>query len=525
MRAAKTHHKSSSVQDAPAIREALEKFLAAARRPAAFDYGDEPLELAADRYILELRGGRVMLEAWDETRNLARRIVSIDQARPGALECTVQRFGGALGKFRLLDLERPQSAARALQAGRQSFAEQFRRMLQRQLPGWEVRTLTSALDLRRSFSALFPRAHLQRGMEHVAALACPDTEAEAAFVTSALLWFDFLRQHLRAEEHLALYLFLPEGAGSLTAHRLRWLTGRPLAPRLFLFNPHGMAGEVDARDLGNIETRVSSQFRAVELQPELAALVSRLAAKSGVACCPEIDGRISIRFRGLEFAHLRDDRSWLGIETRQELRGNWHRIDEFADRLLSLQSAAELPQFSEKHFEAAVRRNLERIDPELLPEPVHGQVLTFAAGARETLDLLAITRTGQLAILELKTAEDLQLPLQALDYWTRIRWHLERGELDALFPGRLLARTAPKLLLVAPALSFHPANEIVLRYFPAEIPVERIGVNSEWEAALRVVMRLAGAEQPISHRSTHKGRNDTRRTGQYQEGDRHPEPA
>jgi hypothetical protein len=135
-----------------------------------------------------------------------------------------------------------------------------------------------------------------------------------------------------------------------------------------------------------------------------------------------------------------------------------------------------------------------------MQDPVHGQLLTFAGGARELIDLLALSSSGRLAILELKTSEDIQLPLQALDYWMRIRWHAERNELAPLFPGRELAPVTPKLLLVAPALSFHPANQIVLRYFSAEIPVQRIGVNSDWESGFRVVLRLAGAEEPISHR-------------------------
>lgn len=505
MRPAKNHHKSSAVQEPAAICAMIEKFLANATSPAAFDYGDEPLALTAGSYSLESRAGRVTIEAWSESRTLSRRIVSVDQMKPGMLECTVQRFGGALGKFRFLDLERPQAAARMLQAGRQSLVEQFRRMLQRQLPAWEIKTATAALDLRRSFSAVFPRAHLQRGTDHVAALACPNTESEAALVTSALLWFDHLRGRLRPEERLALYLFLPEQAGALTAHRLKWLSGRPLHARLFRFNEHGMAGEVDARDLGNVETRVSSEYAPLQLPEDLAGVLFRLRERSGVACCPEIDGGLSIRYHGLEFARVKNGRLWLGIERREEIAaGEWQLIENFADHLTMLGNASELAQFPERHFEGAVRGNLELLDADLIAEPVHGQVLTFAAGTRETLDLLAVSRLGQLTILELKTSEDIQLPIQALDYWARVSWHLERSELDNLFPGRVLARVPPKLLLVAPAFTFHPTNEIVLRYFSPEIPVQRIGVNSDWETTLRVMMRLAGAEQPISHRNAQK---------------------
>ena len=37
------------------------------------------------------------------------------------------------------------------------------------------------------------------------------------------------------------------------------------------------------------------------------------------------------------------------------------------------------------------------------------------------LDLLTLDRNGRLTVIELKADEDLHLPLQALDYWIRVR--------------------------------------------------------------------------------------------------------
>ena len=51
----------------------------------------------------------------------------------------------------------------------------------------------------------------------------------------------------------------------------------------------------------------------------------------------------------------------------------------------------------------------------------------------------------------------------------RVKWHLERGEFSirtAIFQGIPLALVeAPRLLLVAPALEWHPTNEGILKYF------------------------------------------------------------
>jgi hypothetical protein len=390
---------------------------------------------------------------------------------------------------------------------RQNFAEQFRRMLQRQFPGWEVETLSSALDLQHSFSSVFPRAKVTRGGHVLAAMACPDPQDEPALLTFALIWHHHLRSRRRERGHsepghnepgqTSLCLFLPEAAGNLTAHRLRWLTGETLTPRLFRFNAHGSAGEVDPRDLGNLQTRLASLYVPPRLSPETAALLTELKSFEGVGCTPELGGVISVRRHGLEFARLENGRVLLGVETKTDLPpSQFAEVTHFAARLSQLSAA---PHYAERWFESVVRSHMPLLDPDLLANPIHGQVLTFAAGDRDLIDLLALSPSGRLAVLELKVAEDVHLPMQALDYWMRIAWHLERDELRHLFPENFVDHKPPKLLLIAPAMTFHSSNAAVLRYFAPEIEVERIGVNSDWRNGLRVVLRLTGAAVPISH--------------------------
>ncbi len=496
------YHKSSGHNTgggSEALAAAIHTFLSSCRKPAVVDFGDKPLALNPGAFALDCRSGRILLEAWDEKRSLSRRILSIDSSKPGILDCTVQRFGGAKGSLTFLDLDRPQTAARSQRSLRQNFAEQFRRMLARQFPAWEIQSLTAARDLRRSFSSLFPRAHLACGTRHIAALACSSLETEPELLSFALLWFDYLRARLPSSANLSLCLFLPETAGNLTAHRLHWLSSDHLRPQMFRFNEHGMAGEVDPADLGNLDTRLLKTAAPAKLPADLQQLADSLAAISGIGCVPDSAG-YSIRFRGLEFARIADEKVSLGIERKDTIdRIKLGAVGDFAGHLTSLRS---LPAFPERWFETAIRKNLSLLDPELISDPVHGQVLTFAAGERQLIDLLGVTYRGQLSVLELKTEEDIHLPIQGLDYWMRIGWHLERGELGHLFPSVALAKLPPKLLLVAPALSFHPANEIVLRYFRPEIEVERIGVNSEWESDLQIALRLERADVPISHQRT-----------------------
>ena len=83
------------------------------------------------------------------------------------------------------------------------------------------------------------------------------------------------------------------------------------------------------------------------------------------------------------------------------------------------------------------------------------------------------------------------MPLQALDYWMRVKWHLDRREFSAAgyFPALQLQSEPPRLLLVAPALDFHPSNESILRYLSPAIEVERVGVGIEWRKELKVMFR------------------------------------
>ena len=465
--------------------------------------GEEIMPLAAGQYALEIRSEKLWIEVWSETRSVARRLLTMERQATGVLDCTVQRFGGRPGKITFLDLDRPQTAYRSLSGARQSFREQFRRMLFRQFPGWEASSVSCGMDLQRSFSPVFPRARLRRGDRQIAAMACPTLQDEAALLSFALIWHDHVRAHSRQNTATSLCLFVPDTAGCLTSHRLRWLAKEPLCPRVFRFNTHGMAGEVDPEDLGNLDTRVSAHYVAPQLTSELEALLKRLQSLDGVGCCPELSGAISIRSRGLEFARIENGHVLLGIEAKQEVSAcHMEEVERFAVQISAMATSSLSQNSSERWLESCARRNLAVIDPSLLGHPVHGQVLTFAGGDRGLIDLLAISPSGHLAVLELKAAEDIHLPLQALDYWTRISWHAQRSELKHLFPGIEIEPRPPKLLLIAPAMSFHPSNTTVLSYFSPEIDVERIGINADWQKRFRVVMRLQDAEVPVSHRSS-----------------------
>ena len=53
----------------------------------------------------------------------------------------------------------------------------------------------------------------------------------------------------------------------------------------------------------------------------------------------------------------------------------------------------------------------------------------------------------------------------------------------------------PRLLLAAPALRVHPANEPVLRFLSPEVEWELIGLSEHWRRELKIVFRKRGAEE------------------------------
>jgi hypothetical protein len=143
---------------------------------------------------------------------------------------------------------------------------------------------------------------------------------------------------------------------------------------------------------------------------------------------------------------------------------------------------------------------------------MYTQVPALSTGDRGMLDLLTLDRNGRLAVLELKAEEDLHLPLQALDYWIRVRaLNLDRQpaagnqgtrplsafERQGYFPGAEVSPLPPRLLLAAPSLRIHPANEPVLRYFSPEVEWELVALTEHWRSELKVVFRKRSTDPRI----------------------------
>jgi hypothetical protein len=481
---------------------AIEEFLRKARRPALLEPGEEILPLLADSYELGMRGSRLTLQAWDRTRNIVRRITALDAETPGRLELAIERFARRPGRLFLLDLDRPAGAEMGRRSGRLVFRERFRLFLRRQFPEWTLAEISAEADLEHSLSPAYPRAFLKHGQRGWAAIAAPEESDVAGVLTFGLIWLDYLRRRERRIAIEGLALYTPAGAERRVALRIHCLDPQAARFELFSYSSDDAVVRVDPQDHGNLETRLE----VCRTPPDPGEDWREIAALPGVEAVPLIDGRVSLRVRGLEFAEASGALVRFGLHERsQAARARLSEIERLAEELVRARSAdaadREHPlyrQFPEAWLESMVREDLETIDASLDGARVYGQAPTFTAGDRGVIDLLAASRDGRLTVIELKASQDIHLPLQALDYWIRVKWHLDRGEFTPLgyFPGVALARQAPRLLLVSPSLEFHPATEAILAFFSPAIEVTRIGLAVEWRKGLRVMFRLSGAERP-----------------------------
>ncbi|HET8549735.1 MAG TPA: hypothetical protein VFL57_17120, partial [Bryobacteraceae bacterium] len=316
-------------------------------------------------------------------------------------------------------------------------------------------------------------------------------------------WFDYLRARERGIAVDGLAIFVPAGRERGACLRVRWLDSSLAQFRVYAYG-EGHETEIDLHDYGNVDTEVPPRRSPAGGQRSDAdKILDALAAIPEVEIIETSDQARSIRVRGLEFAREREGRLTFGLETkRSAITSNTAELIALA-RQLGYVRAPGAEQHGELYqrqpelwLESQVRRNVSEIDASLRPAPIYGQVPALAGGERGIIDLLATDHCGRLAVLELKATEDPHLPLQALDYWLRVRWHLERDEFTAkgYFPGVQLRKDPPRMLLIAPALNFHPSTDAVLRYFSPAIEVERIGVGMDWRSDLRTMFRIRGSD-------------------------------
>ena len=453
----------------------------------------------------EVRGApeKPLLHLWSEQYNLTRRVLAITDRSEARLALAVERFGRGKPdrlEFVRLDFERP---ARVL--SREEFCERLRRILSEQFPDETVTSLTTSPDLEHSLSGNYARGTLRRGSSEWGVLAVPDGESADTLegsLTFALLWLERLR-HSSRRSVTGLRLIIPKGAPRTVAHRIRALDPK-LPLELYERDPNNETiHKIDARGAGNVDSWLVPYREAqMLLDRALPALDPLIAiAPRAISVHPDVAEReVWLRFRGLPMARWEDGRVFFGLgNAGRELTPVSHPklvqlLKSLETHRSPLASDTRHPLYRsqpERWLEFLVSADVTRIDAALDPRFVYTQVLADTGGEHGILDLLGVTRSGRIAILELKANEHIHLPLQAADYWLRIRHHLEQGAFASYgyFAGLQLQAAPPIVYLVAPALRFHPATDALLRYLAPDLEIVRVGLAENWRGGLRVAMR------------------------------------
>ena len=497
-----------------ALTRTVQEFLSEASGAVVLEDGAVAFDLGQAKYSISGEYNKCLLHLWSVERNTVRRVLDAE-VKNGTLRLAVQRLGQSQPTRLEICRERDRRSPSAKKAARASYEQKLRRTFDRHFPGFAITRLTTAIDLEKSFGPIYARGLVRKGQTGFAVLGVNASETQAsidAALTFGILWLEACR-HSSASKFLVegLHMFVPQGCSALVRERMANLNRAAAKWSLFEFDErHDALVEIDCTDRGNAATRLvhaTNETAALERFAESIARINTILPNCEVAVLSPAE--LAFRWRGLEFARARMGAEAATFRSKQEIVfgvGAEERVLEernwpFFLQLLTAIRDTRHPYGSRQHplfrlrperwLESLVAADVSVIDERLDPRSLYSQVPAFSASDRAMLDVLTTTHDGRLAVLELKADEDIHLPLQGLDYWSRVEWHHSRGEFPRFgyFPGGELSIEKPLLYLVAPALHVHPATDVLLRYISPEIEWEFVGIDERWREGIKIVFR------------------------------------
>jgi hypothetical protein len=461
--------------------------------------------LSALSWEVRGRGEKPLLHLWSSQHNLTRRVLAITDQSEERLALAVERFGRS--RPDRLEFVRVAVERSARDQSREEFCRWIEALCATQFPDDVAESFSIRQDLEHSLSGNYARGVLKaRNRTSWAILAAPENESSSnagRCLTFALLWLERLRSFHGRGPIAGVRLLLPKENVPAMAHLLPAISPN-LPMEIYEYDRSRETVEkINPSSLMNISSWLvpvrETQSLLDRVRSELESVTS--LAPSRITLHPSVPLRqICLRFRGLSFARWEDGKVFFGApDSREELTSSnqlalkqlLHELEIRRHPLASDVMHSLFRAQPERWLETLVREDVTRIDAALNPQFAYAQVLANAGGDHGILDILTVTRSGRLAILELKATEFLNLPLQAADYWLRIKRHLERGDIAryGYFPGIELQASPPLVYLVAPALRFHPATDALMSALSPQLDIVRVGLAENWRRGLRVVLR------------------------------------
>ena len=496
------------------LASTLDGFLSGTSNAVVTEDGAVVFDLAQSKYSISGENNKCLLHVWSSERNVVRRVLDIE-TRGETMRVTVQRMGHAKPTRLEICRQHDPRTASAKKHVRLAYLRTLERALKRKFPELTLMQLSNSVDLEKSFGPIYSRGLLKRGQSAFAVLGVNRQELQSsidASLTFGILWLDVCRRaHIGKMVVEGLKLIVPADCSDLVRERMAHLN--PEAAKWQLYELDERQEEITAVevfDRGNISTRLVRCAEESEVERRFAsaiALVRTLMPETEVARLSSAE--VAFRCHGLEFARSRLTALPGSLRSEPEIvfgLGAEERVldgNNFAhfERLIRSIGEARHPEgprdnrcwrlHPERWLESLVVKNVRALDDGLDPRWCYSQVPAFSASDRAMIDVLTVTRSGRLVVVELKADEDIHLPLQGIDYWSRVAWHHARGEFQKFgyFAGRELSAEPPLLMMVAPALHVHPATDTLLRYISPEIEWTLLGIDERWREKLRVVFR------------------------------------
>ncbi|PYP82875.1 MAG: hypothetical protein DMF61_25100 [Blastocatellia bacterium AA13] len=496
---------SSKPAEISSVKYELEVFLLGDE----FDlYEDQRLiaSVAPSHSAAEVSYGKLIFSCWGEDWSKSWRV--LDAAASGAslrLDCTKQ-----LGTKRCI-VELKRDGFIQLSQSRTEFASKLGRLIESSL-GFAVEQNVTSQDSLHNLSGVHTRLLLRDRLNNrlSAGIAVCSAESQAhvdAVLGSAIRWAKALQA--RGTRIDRLFVFIPIGRGTTIANRLTAVAIKDASITCFEIDEETeelrSVAPYDQGDLADNFKAASS--RAIwpgekRVSPEIASWAEsiRSIAPEHISARSR-GGEISFAIRGLEFAciNIRSRRVELGVgdEKSQSAELDHLAIGDLVQTIIKHRISDPVDRGSlyyrlqpERWLESILRDDISALDPSLDSRFVYSQVPTYRGEQRTYIDLLAVTRSGRLVVIELKVAEDPEFPFQGLDYWQRVEWHRQRGDFErrGYFPGLKLSNEPPLLYLVAPLFRFHQSIKLIAESIRSAVPVYKIGINERWRGGVRVLL-------------------------------------
>jgi hypothetical protein len=472
----------------------LEEFLSESRGAVVMEDGTVLFDLAEAKYSISGEHNKCLLHLWSQERNIVRRVLDVE-SKGERLRVVVQRLGQTHPTKLEICRERDRRTASAKRGARSTYLRTLERVIKRTFPDLTLAQLSTSMDLEKSFGPIYARGLLKRGQSAFAVLGVNSQELQASIdgaLTFGILWLDVCRQaHAGKLVVEGLKLFVPAGCSALVRERMVHLNRAAAKWQLYELDERAEeVKQIEFLDRGNISTRLTRCSDELDLQTRFAepiALIRSLMPETEVGSVSAAE--VSFRCHGLEFARARLTAApgrfrsipeivfGVGPEERVLDGSNFAALEGLISSIGEVRHP-EGPKDNrwwrlhpERWLESLVVKNVNALDQRLDEKWSYSQVPAFSASDRAMIDVLGLTLEGRLAVLELKADEDIHLPLQGIDYWSRVNWHHARGEFQKFgyFAGQELSSQTPLLMMVAPALHVHPATDTLLRYISPEL--------------------------------------------------------